>query len=80
MSGKDGDRAKAWKLIKETVDLEDPVPYGRYLGCGQEFGEGTPDSKVFKACELPGVERNTTPSAKVRTMKYDMSSFIFTVP
>jgi hypothetical protein len=80
MSGKDGDRAKAWKLIKEAVDLEDPEPYGRYLGCGQEIGEATPDSDVLMTCELPGVEKNPTPSTKVRTMKYDMSPFIFAVP
>ena len=33
--GKLENRKKGWKLIRQEIDLDDPTPFGDYLGCGQ---------------------------------------------
>ena len=33
--GRKENRDKGWKLIRTEIDLDDPTPFGDYLGCGQ---------------------------------------------
>ena len=33
--GSNENRKKGWLLIRQEIDLDDPTPFGDYLGCGQ---------------------------------------------
>ena len=51
---------EAWRLIREKIRVEDPTPYGLFLGCKHEIGEIT-------------LGRN---GPKVRTMTYNVESYL----
>ena len=52
--------AKGWELITRYIQMEPPTPVGQFLGC---------DQKVVTA-------RIKETGAMVRTMEYDMRSFL----
>ena len=77
------DAQTAWKLIRDQLQLEDPTPLDRYLGCNHCLIERPLD----KATKIPGRTlprlsedcRNGEPlPAKkiVRGLRYDMVSFV----
>ena len=62
MSGREADVTKAWKLIKEVIQLEEPTPTGRYLGCQHQESMGDLVPHLSPSAELPGI----TPSKEAK--------------
>eukprot|EP00969_Alexandrium_andersonii_P174517 7716703-Alexandrium_andersonii.AAC.1 len=55
MAGPTRDLAKGWELVRQSrlsaegerkpgLTMDDPIPFGRYLGCEHITGEGCPPS------------------------------------
>ena len=76
MSGREADVAKAWKLIKEVIQLETPTPTGRYLGCQHHVSMGDLVPHLSPSAELPGVTSAKNAKHRVQVSTYDMSSFV----
>eukprot|EP00969_Alexandrium_andersonii_P217346 9601270-Alexandrium_andersonii.AAC.1 len=60
MAGPAASLAKGWSLIRKGHTLDDPTPFGRYLGCEHRVAE--------RISPLAG--------SKVRTIEYDVSEFL----
>ena len=60
MAGPKNGIEEAWRLIREKIKVEDPTPYGLFLGCKHEIGEVT-------------LGKN---GPKVRTMTYNVESYL----
>ena len=76
MSGREADVRKAWKLIKEVIQLEEPTPTGRYLGCQHQESMGDLAPHLSPSAELPGITPSKEAKHRVRVLTYDMSSFV----
>ena len=76
MSGREADVTKAWRLIKEVIQLEEPTPTGRYLGCQHQESMGDVVPRLSPSAELPGVTPSKEAKHRVRVLTYDMSSFV----
>ena len=75
MSGPITALAEGWKLIRSKIKMEDPTPSGRYLGCDHVMEEKIM-TKGINPVSKAGVKPQHNETIKVRTMTYDMSSFL----
>ena len=76
MSGRQADVTKAWRLIKEVIQLEEPTPTGRYLGCQHHVSMGDLVPHLSPSAQLPGITPSKEAKRRVRVLSYDMSSFV----
>ena len=72
-----------WKAIKAQLQLEPPTPLDRYLGCAHIENGGnltdptkTPGHTLPRLSECFRGEKSLPSNRRVRTLRYDMVSFV----
>ena len=81
MAGKTKSLTNGWNLIKKVINLDEPLPLGDYLGCGQQNGTLTQsdiDKKLENIRPLIDQDRGGRPHAysnPVQTIVYMMKNY-----